>query len=197
MELSYTIARGDLSYNGQTQSGAAFNTLTQTQFNQASITLETPAFLTSDFGTQRVQLSYAMHQWQRDIQGKGLVSHLNEDYDWHSVKAGLVHRSSSAKFKWALGVLTTRQDHLKLAIPNLAYGKVDLPSGTGWFTNMDYEFAQNTYGKWLVAFEYQYLQRERSINGLLYGVNHSSPIGLFAEPKHTLGQFTGLITLVF
>ena len=98
LELSYTIARGDLSYNGQTQSGAAFNTLTQTQFNQASITLETPAFLTSDFGTQRVQLSYAMHQWQRDIQGKGLVSHLNEDYDWHSVKAGLVHRSSSAKF---------------------------------------------------------------------------------------------------
>jgi hypothetical protein len=186
-----------LAYDGQTQSGADFNTLTKTRFDQASVALETPPLRASNLGTQRLLFGYGVHQWQRDIQGKDGVSSLNERYDWHSVRVGVVHRSSNERFKGSLGVLTTRHDSMMLDIPNVAYGEVDLPTGNGWFTDVQYTFLQSRYGQWQVGAEYQTLQRERSVNAPLYSVNQSSVIGAFAEPKHTLGQFSGFITLVF
>ncbi len=197
LTMSYALASGDLAYDGQTQSGAVFNTQTQTRFDQAGVSLETPPLLASTVGTQRLLFGYSVHQWQRDIQGKGSVSPLYEAYSWHSVRLGLVHRSPNEGFKASLGVLTTRQDTLSLDIPNLAYGQVDLPAGNGWFADVSYTFAQTGQVKWQVGAEYQYLQHKRSVNSTLYSVTQSDAIGSFSEPKHTLEQLSGFISLVF
>jgi opacity protein-like surface antigen len=97
--VSGEIYRGDLGYDGRTQTGAPFSTDTGT--TQSRITLEVMREISD--GLSLVG-ALAWDYWRRDIAGRATVLGLSERYDSWRVEAGIQARLAQYRF----GALTAR-----------------------------------------------------------------------------------------
>jgi|AntRauTorcE11898_2_1112593.scaffolds.fasta_scaffold03131_3 hypothetical protein len=78
---------GDVDYDGETQRGAPFRTDTDTRLVSASV--ELGGWIGSRPGRWGTYLRLARCAWERDIQGRGNVQGLFEEYRWTEVGGGV------------------------------------------------------------------------------------------------------------
>lgn len=89
--LSARFYKGDIDYDGQTQSGAPFTGNTDEQILQLDSALAYEIYRHPTFKTALVgKMSVGVRYWDRDIKGRNNILGLNEDYRWYNAAVGFV-----------------------------------------------------------------------------------------------------------
>jgi len=158
------LLQGTVDYQGHTQSGQPHQTRTKQIYFQYGISAGY-AFRVANLELTPT-LALDKHYWRRDIQAKGLVSQLTEDYQWWLIKPSLKANIKTANledFSIQLGITKTLQAAMRVHATRCTSAVTVYPkSDTGWFSRIEMlAHSQDTHK--VVAFiEYKQWNMKRS-----------------------------------
>ncbi len=141
--------QGDVAYNGHTQAGAVYRTQTQQQIINYGVSSQHSFNL--DRFTLTPSLAMDKFYWRRDIQRKGVVSGLTEDYQWLLIKPSLELIFSSNNLptlSWQLGITRSENITMKIHATACTQSVTVFPKAdNGWFSQFKvYSFTSPQYG---------------------------------------------------
>jgi len=156
--------QGTVDYQGQTQSGQPHHTRTKQIYFQYGISAG------YTFRVYNLELTPTIaldkHYWRRDIQAKGLVSQLTEDYQWWLVKPSLKASITSAGLKGTsiqVGTTNTHQASMRVHATKCTSAVTVYPKAdNGWFSRFEIPAIQHTSYKAVAFIEYQQWNMKRS-----------------------------------
>lgn len=134
LSASAEIFDGTVSYDGHLQTGEPYKTDTDTEISSFSMgaSWQPGAMLPRLFCTLQHDV------WERDIQPKGLVSGLFEEYVWYTVKLGIAKSfklTETLSLELAAGPTRTKDARITIHLSPFGYGnhELKLPAKSGYF----------------------------------------------------------------
>ncbi len=158
------LLQGTVDYQGHTQSGQPHHTQTKQIYIQYGVSTGLPF---SVYGiTLTPTLALDKHHWRRDIQAKGLVSQLVEDYQWWLLKPSIKAQINTARLgdlSIQLGLTRTQQAAMRVhattcTSPVTVYPKAD----NGWFSRLEILASQQDKHKISAFMGYEQWNMKRS-----------------------------------
>jgi len=164
MQGHLQFSQGTVDYQGHTQSGQPHHTRTKQIYFQYGISAGYTFRVANLELTPTIALD--KHYWRRDIQAKGLVSQLTEDYQWWLVKPSLKARITSAGLKDTsiqLGITNTHQASMRVHATKCTSAVTVYPKAdNGWFSRFEIPAIQHSYYKAVAFIEYKQWNMKRS-----------------------------------
>jgi len=128
---------GSVDYDGHTQGGGSYDTNTKQDIFHLGAELDIEVHQNIS-----VVLAWSRYWWRRDIQPKGIVQGLTEDYRWDLPEAGVRLRYQG----WQLDALYNRTFNAQMVIqPTNCTGRVTLHPEAGEGYSMKLTLDRNTF----------------------------------------------------
>lgn len=154
--------QGDVDYNGQTQAGQIHHTTTQQNIIQYGLSSAYEMAIYNLTLSPTVTLDNT--HWRREIQQKGLVSALTEDYQWLTFKPSInftYQTKNNQEISFNIGTTHTFNAAMKVHATSCTQAVTVYPKdGNGWFSQIEVVVTQGknhtlstfiTYEKWTMT----------------------------------------------
>lgn len=191
LSASAEVFDGTVAYDGHLQTGQPYTTDTDTRLLNYSVgaAWQPQASLT------RLFFYLQRDAWERDIQPKGLISGLFEEYSWYTIKLGMAHRfkiAETLELELRLGPTRTKDARITVHLSDFGYGnpELEMPSRNGYFLGASLIQKKTTHGSIHVDLEHTHFEFGKSNTKTLV---HGSQIVQIHEPRsesdHTTLRF--------
>ncbi|MDH3342460.1 MAG: hypothetical protein OEM07_01930 [Gammaproteobacteria bacterium] len=190
IELELTRYDGDVAYNGYSQSGTAINTTTDENILRYGLRIITPLFDNTE-----IFLATSMHQWKRDIQGKGSILGIFEKYQWQEIAAGIktrfqINKHDSWSAEVALLKIINPDMYIDLSEADLGSTTLKLNAETGARFQLSWLRTSSNNRSYEISAFYEMRDFDMSDSGATSG--GASSVSVYeprSESKHSGIQF--------
>lgn len=171
---------GNISYDGQMQSGMSFSTTTRTR--QLRINAQAGRYISD---ATLLVAGAEWDYWKRDIQGRGTTLGLGEEYNSWRFVAGTetrVLRMSWADIDMTGLLVVSSPEHLQVSFDNQLFDRATLSTKPGIGARLAIEVHPKAFSRVTIESDFEWMRVNRSDTAIL--TKGGAPVGTVAQPEH-------------
>lgn len=191
LSVAAEVFDGTVAYDGHLQTGQPYTTDTDTRLVHFSV----GASWQPQTSLTRLFFSLQRDAWERDIQSKGLISGLFEEYSWYTIKLGMAQRfklAETLELELGLGPTRTKDTRITVHLSDFGYGnpELEMPAKNGYFLAASLIQNKTAHGSFHIDLEHTHFEFGKSNTKTL--INGSQIVQIHeprSESDHTTLRF--------